>query len=58
MERAIWTLGLILLATSAHPGTFRDNFDDGNLDNWNVWKGADQSGQWFVKDSDSLRVCV
>jgi hypothetical protein len=55
-------LTLFLLMTSAWAGTLRDNFDDGDLDGWKLWKLGDQTTQWSVKDgelvSTSQNVCT
>ena len=47
------------IATSAWAGTLRDNFSDGNLDGWRLFKGRtgngnaiDEKAEWIVEDSE------
>ena len=51
MKHIAITFLFCLLAVSAHSGTFRDDFEDGNLDEWgevlNLWGGT---SEWKIED--------
>jgi hypothetical protein len=49
MENAVIGVALLMLTTSVWAGTLRDDFDDGNMDEWDV-SGA--GAIWEVKDGE------
>lgn len=61
MKNIVTGLVLFLLVTSSWAGTLKDNFDDGNLDGWQLFKGRvsgggslDESAQWFVEKGELI----
>ncbi len=49
MKRVVMGIALLLLTTSVWAGTLRDNFDDGDMDEWDL-PGA--GNIWEVKDGE------
>jgi hypothetical protein len=47
MKSMVIGLALLLLATSVWAGTLRDDFDDGDMDEWEIG-----SGKWEIKDGE------
>jgi len=37
-------------------GTFRDDFEDGDLAGWRLWPFGDQSAKWFVKEGELVAI--
>lgn len=56
MKHLIIGMALFLLVVSAWAGTLTDNFDDGNLEGWQLAKLFDQTAQWSVENGEL--VCV
>jgi hypothetical protein len=50
MRYILVILSLCLLVISAQAGTFKDNFNDGNLDGWQKMEGIVGGSEWKVED--------
>jgi hypothetical protein len=48
MKRVVMGIALLLLTTSVWAGTLRDNFDDGDMDEW-VAEPIGANGKWEIK---------
>jgi hypothetical protein len=52
LKSTIIGFALFLLVTSTWAGTFTDNFDDGNLDGWDVGNVAGRRSNWKVENGE------
>ena len=54
MKCSIIGLTLFLLAGSTWAGTFSDNFDDGNMDEWTLFRPFGQGSAWKIENGEII----
>ena len=56
MKYAMVVLTFSLLVLKAWAGKIIDDFEDGNLNGWNVVRAADGKAEWIVENGELMSV--
>ncbi|MCH8294844.1 hypothetical protein IH992_27485 [Candidatus Poribacteria bacterium] len=54
MKYTVVGLTLFLLVISSWAGEFRDNFDDGNMDGWTLFRPFGQGSTWKIENGELI----